>query len=91
MGGATFPNCVIQVVCNARYLLQSQRPKNDSKFIRNREGERDPVERARHLAMELGGFSAAELKEVEKAQRKVVDDAVELAKVSRPKHPPRCL
>mmetsp|Transcript_11395 Transcript_11395/g.23822 ORF Transcript_11395/g.23822 Transcript_11395/m.23822 type:complete len:398 (-) Transcript_11395:282-1475(-) len=42
--------------------------------------ERDPVERARNLAIELGGFSAAELKEVEKVQRKIVDDAVEAAK-----------
>eukprot|EP00242_Pyramimonas_sp_CCMP2087_P014095 CAMPEP_0198212358 /NCGR_PEP_ID=MMETSP1445-20131203/25755_1 /TAXON_ID=36898 /ORGANISM="Pyramimonas sp., Strain CCMP2087" /LENGTH=397 /DNA_ID=CAMNT_0043886783 /DNA_START=59 /DNA_END=1252 /DNA_ORIENTATION=+ len=42
--------------------------------------ERDPVERARRLAIDIGGFSAAELKEIEKVQRKVVDEAVELAK-----------
>jgi len=41
---------------------------------------RDPVERARTLAMELGGFSVAEVKEVEKEMRKIVDDAVEKAK-----------
>jgi TPP-dependent pyruvate/acetoin dehydrogenase alpha subunit len=41
------------------------------------------VERARRLAIDIGGFSAAELKEIEKVQRKVVDEAVELAKVRR--------
>mmetsp|Transcript_19108 Transcript_19108/g.36547 ORF Transcript_19108/g.36547 Transcript_19108/m.36547 type:complete len:395 (-) Transcript_19108:327-1511(-) len=43
---------------------------------------RDPVERIRKLAMELGGWSAAELKDQEKIARKVVDDAVEKAKNS---------
>lgn len=45
---------------------------------------RDPVERIRKLAMELGGWSAAELKDQEKIARKVVDDAVEKAKVNFP-------
>ena len=44
--------------------------------------ERDPVERLRKLVVELDLLDPAEIKAIEKAQRKIVDDAVAAGKAS---------
>ena len=44
--------------------------------------ERDPVERLRKLILELRLLDPAEIKAIEKAQRKIVDDAVAAGKAS---------
>merc|ERR1712216_911970 len=44
--------------------------------------ERDPVERLRKLILELNVLDPAEIKAIEKAQRKIVDDAVAAGKAS---------
>jgi pyruvate dehydrogenase E1 component alpha subunit len=44
--------------------------------------ERDPVERLRKLIIERNLLDAAEIKQIEKEQRRIVDEAVEQAKLS---------
>eukprot|EP00854_Cymbomonas_tetramitiformis_P004417 gene4418-5426_t len=44
--------------------------------------ERDPVERMRKRILDMELVTTAEVKEIEKAQRKIVDEAVEISKAS---------